>query len=353
MIDTADGVILIHPDFKNTAKRYWTPDVINENPGPWEYGTIYHFDDLHTGVRMTYWEEMGNNNPSRIRIQYSSLPKFIHGNNVMYFTTDDLDAFDRKMGMLFQRAHISEPFDAERLIIVLIDISFNLHFLDPTEPVNIVNALKSQVCLSQSHPLVLEEFGIYARSLNRKYPDLLTTHRNGPFIYIKTRHAHRAGLFPGQGILRFESKYCNKQTVDRVFGKNIKLPELFKSRELIKKACTTSLKHMQITKGNRLKSRQAVMLDLFGVEHLRSQVHPWGLDNQLMGDELFYGCDEQDRDLLPTAKEINWFRNKILNAKLGVLHAVLDDDDEHEYQLHDMFMTEIDNYFNGTSIFIK
>jgi len=353
MIDTVNTVHLIHPDFKKTAERHWKPQVINTSPGPWDYGTIYHYHDWHTKVHMTYWEEMGNNNPSRIRIEYSSMPKFIHGNNVMYFTIDDLDPFVKKMAMLFQRAQIPEPFDVGRLIVVLIDISFNLHFLDPAEPVNILNALKRQFCLSMLHPLVPEEWGIYGRSLDRKHPLLSTIHRNGPFIYVKTRHAHRAGLFPGEGILRVESKYNNKQTVDRVFGKNLKLPELFTAQEKVKKACTASLKHMQITQGNCLRSRQSVMLDLTRQNHLRSQKHSWGMDNPLMGDELFYGYGEQDRDLLPTAKEINWFRNKILNERLGSLHTVLDDDDEHVYPLYDMIMDEIDAYFNGTSIFIR
>ncbi|MCF7825620.1 MAG: hypothetical protein K9N29_03130 [Candidatus Marinimicrobia bacterium] len=238
----------------------------------------------------------------------------------------------------------------ELLIVQTIDFSFNLLFPDPDEVMNVANAIGNQYGLNSNYPIDMREKGFYGRSANRNDPKADTIHRNGAFCYSKTRAARAARLFPGQGVFRFENK-LNRQAVTRALGSNFQFIELFDAQEQIMKSCRNALKHIQITEGNVLVSKDRIMFMLFQLKPLRNQLHPWHLDNLLMGYELFYEPLEKEWDLLVSKKRVNWFRNRILNGKLGVLHAALEEGDNNSYRLYEMIMDEIENYFDGTSPF--
>ncbi len=316
------------------------------------YDHFFWYQDPYSDIYIKYMHQNGPNNPSRFEIQIPSLPKFIHGNNVYYFTIADLMEFNNKMSALFKRAKIPVDFMMDKLLVKSLDLSFNLLHADHHEPENIFTAIGKQYCLSRTHPLILKEHGLYGRSMSRNYPDKPTTHNNGPFFYDKYTAAKYAKLFPDKGIFRFENKLCDQQAVTRAFGKNFKFIDLFTSKEQIMKCCSNSLKHLQITAGNSLISRHKAMLLVSQQKPLRNQKHPWGhLDNLLMAYELWEEDRNIKKDFLVSAKEVNWFRIRILNKKLKLLHAVLSDDDHHEYPLHEMIMDEIKAYFDGTSPF--
>ena len=318
------------------------------------YDHFFWYKDPYSDIYIKYQHQNGPNNPSRFEIQFPSISRFIHGNNVYYFTIADLMDFNNKMVALFKRAKIPVDFKIDKLLVKSLDLSFNLLLADPQEPENIFTAVGKQFCLNSSHPLILKDHGLYGRSAFRNYPDKSTIHNNGPFIYDKYTAAKYAGIFPDTGIFRFENKLGDQQTVTRTFGKNFKFIDLFTSKEQIMKSCSNSLKHLQITAGNSLISRHKAMLLVSQQKPLRNQKHPLGhLDNLLMAYELWEEDRNIKKDFLVSAKEVNWFRTRILNKKLKLLHAVLDDDDDHEYPLYDMIMAEIESYFNGTSIFIK
>lgn len=221
----------------------WGSEDLTDHP---RYDSLPFIYDRTTGICFKYLEDAGAYNPSRLWIDIPSLPKLIHGNNVLYFTEDDIPALCSELTWAFSRVGISARVDPRNLFIEHCDFAVNSLFNRKKEKSLVLTALKNQFPLSASYPAHWFDHGAYARHANQNKHRRLTGN-NGMGCYDKTDDAEEAGLFYNHGILRHEVRLRDSAAVMRRFGrddpgsfgcrfgKRPTLPELMTDREAIDK----------------------------------------------------------------------------------------------------------------------
>ena len=354
MIDTVRLIYLIKVSALKCFWSYpWKKVPLKNQDCRKGYTHIWGYYDYPTGVYVTYYIDYGHRNPSRIKILIKSVPKFTHGNNVMYLSFKDLGRFEEKLNSVFVRAGITETVQLDRLIVEKLDLGINNMFATESEVINVLEAYKRQTSISASYPRRDFPNGSYYRHVFRSEPGRSTAPSSGLLLYNKTKAATRAGLYPGKGILRLELRYPSKRSVERAFWKDLHFLELLDARDIIIQRFDQQLRNAYINEGMSLMSSYSILWKLYNLPSpkRKSRRDIWGLDKMVKANEIFREGVGKEMYFMQQPEDVKKFKTNVLNSLIGSSHAALAYGDDHAYDMFEMFIEEIKAYFNRTSPF--
>lgn len=348
MIDSADLVILVRPSEINLDESlgWWQNDLTY--PGSF-YPFFHKVKDRQTGIYLKHYKDRGYNNPSRVILDISSLPRMVHPSNLFYFTESDIPQFVSRIEHLFRRYGISADVNADKLFIDNADFTLNIPFLSRKDVRDVLYGLQQPLMLAtwEHYYPWIEEDGIYYRS-GRKNKNL--TWNTGFGIYDKNKDIVLFGYFNEIGILRFELRQPDSTCIIRRFGKRPSLREFFDSREILQSMYQHFLRICNIEPGTMMVSKD---------EAVNQLVRPY-LFTSTWPDNLLRFTDLEQRGknafgahlLMKNKRQAKRFINYYLKRQKHLMPAFLPEGTDQFYDLYSMVAEEFNSFWDGTSRFI-
>ena len=286
-----------------------------------------------------------------LSIRFSSLPKFLHGSNVNYLTSDDLSQLDKKFNRVLDYVGIDKRVSLNTLLIRYADIAFNLMFENDAEAREVLIAIMSMPHWNASYPKIVMKHGVYFRHSSRSKPEKPTTGNTGLLIYHKQDKVDGNEYLNNKGVLRFEIRIPRSQGLKRYVGENITIPEFYTKKDEIKKLFAVNLKRAYIYPGCKMvsydKAERMIASDSPKYTWVNRRLQQFWDLTKLKKDAFILGPNQKKK------YNANRFRDVVLRDRLNILFSFLRGNTDKGFALFDMLMQEIDLAFTGKSKFRK
>lgn len=344
MLDTVTFRMDIRLDQKILIKNGW---FWNKNKNEMsEYSKIYNKSVKDVDLHFTYLHRAGWV-PSILRIDTHSLPKLIHGSNVWYFSSSDIDAFHSLLQTHLQRVGIGVKIDMKELKIEKADFAIILLLNNQHTVRRILKAIKQQVIWSGRILREIFPNGVY-KYFKSDVPQKRKKYQAGSKFYDKKRELKHLSVFNGKGALRWEIHGPNREWMKRRFGKLPTLEEFYSEEGWVKRLFETYLRYFDVYPDCRLVSESKA-------EKIVRKGRPrkgWNYDLQKLDAMIQLGQDSFDYKFgLKTSEQASDFRDKVLRDRYGLLQFFLNGKTEITYNLHSMIMDELDKAWRQKSVF--
>ena len=290
--------------------------------------------------------------PSRLQVEFDTLPKFMFGSNVYYLSEKDLSDFDIKFRKALITAGIYEDVNIETLEVKKMDLSFNILFESEKIVRKIINAFKESPCWNESYPIQVEDDGIYFRHKSKVIRKVDTnTGNTGIGYYNKIDESLYDPSLMDKGILRLEIRLSSRDIVKRIFGRTPTIPAIYKRRVVAKKLFERNIKISGVYPNCRMVSiKKAQKMICKHIPKSRRRIK-W-----LLRLYLVRAISSRDNNIgkqLKSKSIVNSLRGYFLRKKLGILIMFFRDDDPLEIPLYQLAMNEIEETFRDNSPFQK
>ena len=290
--------------------------------------------------------------PSRLQVEFDTLPKFMFGSNVYYLSEQDLSEFDIKFQKALIAAGIYEDVNIETLEVKKMDLSFNILFESEKIVRKIINAFKESPSWNESYPIQIEDDGIYFRHAPKVKGKVKTNTGNTCIgYYIKIDESLYDPILMDKGILRLEIRLSSRDIVKKNFGRTPTIPAIYKRKAGAKKLFERNIKISGVYPNCKMVSiKKAQRMICKHIPESRRRIK-W-----LLRLYLVRAVSSRDNNIagrLKTKSVVNSLRGYFLRKKLGILIMFFRDDDPLEIPLYQLAMNEIEETFRDNSPFQK